>query len=344
MLNFAHVKKILILDFSRIGDTLMHDPALRAIKLKFPHAQIDALTDKPNFDLLAYHPAIHHATVFPRKVRSFKTLLVYVQTLLKIRRQKYDLLVNFYMGRATPLIARSSGIPLRLVFGRCAKLRKSHNLIAKSPSSYSNWIVETNEIVRPLGIDPDQIWPQVQFTVSAENKEWARLTVPIQPETRYAAFQLATSAAIKCWPPAEYAELAEKLYREHGLVPVLISSPDQLDCLDTFCKMYPRDLPYIRLPVIPLAKLAGVLDWMTILISGDTGVMHLGFGVGLPTVCIYTHERPEYTTSATTNKMVVFREDETKPKYPSGQLHGTSALSVTEVYDATQALLHIISG
>lgn len=341
MINPAEIKKILVLDFSRIGDTLMHEPALRAIKLHFSNAQIDAITDKANFDLLAEHPAIRHATIFPRKIRNLQSLFAYIRAILKIRREKYDLLINFYMGRATPLIARLSDIPLRLAFDRYARLRNSHNLLAKAPSSYSNWIVESNEIVRPLGINPDTIWPQVKFFVSDAALYQAQSFIPKHAITPYIALQLATSDPVKCWPPAKYAELAEKLYRERGFIPVVISSPDQIARVDEFFKIYPTDLPSIRLPVISLMQLAGTLSLVNLLISGDTGIMHLGFAVEVPTVGIFTYGRPEYATSATTRKMIVFREDENLPKYPSGQLHGTKDLSVTEVYQAVESLLEI---
>lgn len=331
--------KILILDFSRIGDTIMHDPALRAIKLKYPNSKIDAITDKPNFDILAYHPTMRKATIFPRKVRNWKSLIAYIQAILKIRHEKYDLLINFYMGRATPMIARLSGIPKRLSFDRYDYLRKSHNLLAKAPSSYSNWIVETNEILRPLDIDPENIWPQVCFFVNDEMRQMAHAY--LQPQTKYAAYQLATSDPVKCWPPEKYAALAEKIYREKGLVPAIITSPDQIERVNDFFKVYPKGLPSLRLPVLNLAILAGILDIVDILISGDTGIMHLGFAVNIPTVCVFTNGRPEYAVSASTNRVVVFREDENEPKYPSGQLHGTKDLSVDEVYQATEELIKI---
>lgn len=340
-MQLQNVKKILILDFSRIGDTIMHEPALRAIRLHYPQAQIDAITDKPNLALLANHPAIHKAAVFPRKARNFKSLRAYLSAICKIRREKYDLLVNFYMGRATPTIAKLSGIPYRLAFDRSAKLRKAFNLLAKKPSSYSNWIIETNELVRPLGIDPASIWPLPKFFVNDAQIQFACSVIPMQERIKYAAYQLATSDPIKCWPPLKYAELAEKLYYEKGLIPVVLGSPDQMPRVEEFFKYYPQDLPSIRLPVLSLDKVAGVLSLMKILISGDTGIMHLGFAVGTPTVCIYTNGRPEYASSATTNKMVVFREDANEPKYPSGQLHGTKDLSVEEAYQAAEALLKL---
>lgn len=330
----SQVKKVLILDFSRIGDTLMHEPALRALKLYFSAAEFYALTDRPNYDLLAHHPAITEAKVMPR-VRNFASLKEFLRKLRWIRQQKFDLLINFYMGGATASIARFSGIPLRVSFDKTKKLRQAYNVLVKAPASYSNWIVETNEIVRPLGLDPKSIWPQVKFFVSPENAAWAKTMVPNQA---YAVYQLAASEPAKCWPAPSFAALAAKLYREKNLIPVVISSPDQFSKTAEFLHHYPQDLPVVRLPVLALDKIAALLATADILVSGDTGVMHLGFGVNTPTVGIFAM-RPEYVVSATTNKLILFREDDALPKFASGQLRGNINFSVAEVFQGAAQLL-----
>ena len=93
----GQVKKILLLEFSRIGDTLAHEPVLRELKLMYPGATIHAVTDGANYDLLAYHPAITSAEVFKRKIKTFKDVFRFLKFIKKIRQEKYDLLVNFYL-------------------------------------------------------------------------------------------------------------------------------------------------------------------------------------------------------------------------------------------------------
>jgi len=330
-------KKILILDFSRIGDTLMHDPLLRALKLKFPKAKLTALTDRPNFDILAHHPAIFEARVFPR-IRNFKTLIDYFRKLWWVRRQKFDLLINLYMGGAGASIVRFSKIHQRISFDAKPRFCKTYNILVKTPSSYGNWMIETHEILRPLGIDPASIWPQVHCFITDETREIVAKVLPLKANDQYAAFQLAASEPRKCWDVAKFAELAIKLYKSHHLIPTVITTPDQIEKVDQFLALLPKTIPAVRLPLLRLHQLPAALEKMRILISGDTGVMHMGFGVDIPTLGIFVN-RPEYVVSASTNKMVIFHEDETEVKYPSGQLHGTIKIPVTEVYEACATLL-----
>ena len=317
----------------------MHEPTLRALRLHYPGAEIHAITDSANFEIVKYHPAIARAEIFKRKVKGLKDLWRVFTLVQKIRREKYDLLVNFYMGGITINLTRFSRIPLRLAFDRYPKLRRVNNLLAKTPSSFGNWVVEFRELVRPLGIDPESIWPQPQLFLAEAFLDAPKPFLP--PGQNYVAYNLATSDPVKCWSVSNYVALAAGLFHDHGLVPVIVSNPGQVDLVDAFQRLYPKDLPLIILPVMGLMKLATILKAMQMVVTGDTGIMHMSFALDIPTLAIFTNGRPEFATSPMTSKIVIFQEDPLAPKYPSGQLHGTKDLSIEQVRSGIEDLLKI---
>lgn len=335
------VKKILLLEFSRIGDTLMHEPTLRALKLRYPKAEIHAYTDNANFDLVAYHPAITKAEVFNRKIKSLKDVPRVFKLIKAIRKEKYDLLVNFYMGGITINLTRFSGIPKRLAFDRYPSLRRVNNLLAHAPSSFGNWIIQFTELLRPLGIDPQSIWPEPRLFLAEDFHEAPNEF--LSAGKTYVAYNLATSDPLKCWPVSNYVALAQSLYQKYGFIPVVISNPGQTNLVEEFKSLYPKDLPIIILPVMRLMKLTAILNAMKLIITGDTGIMHMGFALGVPTLAIFTNGRPEFAVSPMTHKVVVFEESTTLPAYPSGQLHGRADLSVELVSNGVEQLLKIIA-
>lgn len=335
------IKKILILEFSRIGDTVMHEPTLRAIKLHYPEAEIHAYTDAANYDILALHPALSRVEVFKRKIKNLGDLWRVARLIKKIRAERYDLLINFYMGGIAINLTRLSGIKKRLAFDRNPRLAKVCNLLAKAPSSFSNWIIEFTELVRPLGIDPQTIWPQPKLFLQDGHSQAA--SGFLQPGEAYVAYNLATSDPDKCWPVAHYVSLAQLLYQQYHFVPVVISNPGQGELVAQFKESYPKELPLIVLPEMRLLELASILNVMRMVITGDTGIMHMAFALDVPTVAIFTHGRPEFALAPMTHKMIVFREDPLAPKYSSGQLHGTRDLSVEYVQEQVEALLKMIS-
>jgi ADP-heptose:LPS heptosyltransferase len=334
------IKKILLLEFSRIGDTVMHEPTLRALKLHYPGAEIHAYTDAANFDILVTHPALSRVEVFKRKIKSLPDVWCVIKLLKNIRKEKYDLLVNFYMGGISINLTRFSGIKKRLAFDRNPHLARVCNLVMRSPSSFSNWIVEFRELLRPLGIDPASIWPQPKLFLSDEFKDTPREFLAL--DKIYVAYNLATSDPDKCWSVKHYVTLAERLYHEYHFIPVLVSNPGQADLVAEFQALYPKDLPLIVLPVLRLLKLASLLKATHMVITGDTGIMHMAFALDVPTIAIFTNGRPEFAVAPMTRKMIVFEADPDAPKYPSGQLHGRRELPVALVEAGVKELLKVI--
>ncbi len=119
----------------------------------------------------------------------------------------------------------------------------------------------------------------------------------------------------------------------------MIGNPGQGDLADEFFIAYPSDCPAVRLPVLRLFEVAAVLKGTELLVTGDTGIMHLAFAIDVPTVAIFTYKRPEYAVSATTHKMVVFREDLSIPPIIPGQYYGVKTLSLDEVQEGVEKLL-----
>lgn len=335
-LDPTKIRKILVLEFNLIGDSIMHEPILRAMKLAMPQARIEAWTNQANYDVLSTHPAVSHTEVIIRKIRGPSSLFKFACRLIRLRGQKFDLLVNFYQSGTTPTIARFSGIPYRLGFN-AKKLARTHNIRVQCPSPFSNRSVESLALLRPLGIDPASVWPQPLFFIPAELRNLPQQY--LSASHRYVAYNLATSSPYKTWPASHYATLAADIYRDKGWIPLLIGNPGQTHLVDEFLKTYPEKLPFVRLPLLKLQEVAAILKQVECLVSGDTGVMHLGFAISVPTVAIFTEMPPEFCISVSTEKMIVFRQDENKPPLFSGQKQGVFKLSVAEVRDAIEKLL-----
>lgn len=112
--------------------------------------------------------------------------------------------------------------------------------------------------------------------------------------------------------------------------------------MDTFFAHYPAGLPAVRLPVLSLPEVAAILTRVTMLVTGDTGLMHLAFAIDTPVVALFTYKRPEYAVSATTRKMVVFRENDAIPPIIPGQKYGCQDLTQDEVIQAVYDLERLL--
>ena len=102
----------------------------------------------------------------------------------------------------------------------------------------------------------------------------------------FVALQLGASAARRQWPVASFAGLGDRLWREEGLCPVLLGSRAE----------QPLAAEYMRAAHGPcisavgrthIAQLAGLLTHCRLLVTNDTGTMHLAAGLGVPCLAIF---------------------------------------------------------
>jgi ADP-heptose:LPS heptosyltransferase len=100
------LQKFLIIQTAFIGDVVLATPLIEKLHAFFPAAQIDFLLRKGNEQLLAGHPYIHEILVWDKKNSKQKNLF---RMLARVRKNKYDKLINIQRFFATGLITAFSG-------------------------------------------------------------------------------------------------------------------------------------------------------------------------------------------------------------------------------------------
>lgn len=102
----------------------------------------------------------------------------------------------------------------------------------------------------------------------------------------FVAFQLGASESRRQWPATHFAKLGNMLWQKHQLVPVLLGTNDELPLQ----KEYDASCNAPRISLIgktSLQELAAALQQVKLLVSNDTGTMHLAAGLGTPILGIF---------------------------------------------------------
>ena len=100
------MQKFLIIQTAFIGDVVLATPLIEKLHVFFPDAQIDFLLRKGNEQLLAGHPHIHEVLIWDKKKQKQKNLF---RMIARIRKNKYDKLINLQRFFATGLLTAFSG-------------------------------------------------------------------------------------------------------------------------------------------------------------------------------------------------------------------------------------------
>ena len=136
------------------------------------------------------------------------------------------------------------------------------------------------------GIGDNALRPPPEDALAAA-REILRAELPAKASDcrGFVALQLGASEDRRRWPVSSFAALGDILWRE-GYCPVLLGSKSEIQLADRYGPLARH--PYISMAGrTDLAELAALLCASKMLISNDTGTMHLAAGLGLPVLALF---------------------------------------------------------
>jgi len=289
--ELAQIKTICILGWGLIGDVFIRIALLEAIKERFPESKLTVVVDPASVVALENHPAIDEVFVFSRKKKPvFKYFSTVIKSILILRRRKFDLCVNLYSGGASPKMTRLINARLRLGFNHTKALRKANNIHVDHPSLCENWTLAFGTILAPLGIT--NIRQGTSYFCSQESLAFAKQWLSDKPK-KMVVLNLGTGAKEKNWPIHNFVTLAKNIQDRYSYHPVVLTNPGQAHLVEEFASEAKGDLQYSVLPLEKFSNVAAIIKTIGLIITGDTSIMHLAFGLKCPTLGIFTYTRPE---------------------------------------------------
>jgi heptosyltransferase-2 len=291
-------KKILVIRFSSLGDILLTTPTLRALKRWNPDAEIHFVVKSEYIDLLKHNPNIDGTIAYDPS-----TGLAGFLKLIRELKGTYDLLIDLH--RST------RSLTMRLLSGARRHLRYPKGVVSRHIMIRTGWkaIAMKDPVperylkaLEPLGISGDDrgIDYLIPEPVREEVREMLRegvgsLELPgwmsRDPKTEhpiFSHFALAPGArwATKRWLPERFAGVADTLAESHGLVPVFIGHRDEIPVTSTVRRhMVHPALDFTG--KLDLLETGALLESSNLLISNDSGLMHMASALGTPIVAVF---------------------------------------------------------
>jgi heptosyltransferase I len=237
--------------------------------------------------LVRGHRAVDEIIVFDR-ARGWRAFPEIRRTLAA---RSFDLVIDLQVYLKAGLVTAFTNAPVKLGFDRA----RAFDL---------NWLFTTHRIPpRPLQHVQDQYFEFLQaLGVAAEPVEWHLgpwpHELPAQREFRArldrpaAAIVVATSRPDKDWLPERWAQVADALYADFGLQPVLVGdrSPRETAAAQTILARA-RCTPVSALGS-GLRNLVGILDAADLVLSPDTGPLHMAVALGRPVISLMGYTNP----------------------------------------------------
>ena len=343
-MNFdpASIRKILVLRLRSIGDILLSNPSLAALKRTFPRAVIHLLVDDLFEGLLHNNANVDKVITNPRQL-SQKGIKADLALIRQLRQEKYDLAVDLQAGTRGAFAALFSGARHRI--GHHFRFRNwlCYNMKAQAPlPDDHSWKVQF-KVVTPLGAQ----WPQepeffLDFPESATRSVTKRLEeAGLMFDRPIALLHPGARVMVKRWPAEKMGALARWLVDEREMAVIIAGSKADEEEIKSIRRASGYALPSFA--DLSIWELAALIKMSNMVICNDSGPMHMAGVLDTPLVALFGPSDPVLWGPVGQRKIVVTCEPmECQPCDQKNCIyegdHCTSRIELPEVQRAVERL------
>jgi heptosyltransferase I len=280
--------RVCIVMMSAVGDTVHVLPVITAFKRANPDTRITWILQQGPAALVRGHPLVDEILLFDR--RAGLGGFIAIRDLLRARR--FDVVLNLQVYLKAGIVTSFTHAPVKLGFDRARArdfnwLFSTHRIpphamqhVQDQYFEFSDWLGVPHAPVE-WGLGPweaDRAWQREFFA------EFERPAAPIV---------VATSKPDKDWPPERWAEVCDALYADFGLQPVLVGGRTEREGhAERVILDRAKHKPVSALGC-GLRKLVSVFDGSALVLSPDTGPLHISVALDRPVVSLIGYSNPK---------------------------------------------------
>jgi heptosyltransferase-1 len=283
------VKRILIIKLSSLGDVIHALPVPEALRRVYPLADISFLVNREYGELLRGNLWIDEIFLFERNMKGgfFKGVSLNFKLLKVLRSKGFDLVIDLQGLLRSGLIAW---------FSRSKNVVGFENAREGSRFFYSQRIPVPDQNIhavdRYLLIPKSMGWngnPHFYINLHKEDElfieEFIRAEklktflpiIAIQPMARWPT---------KEWSPAKFAELGNLIQKSKEYQVVFLGSKEEVSRIEVIVRLMDEP-PVTATGKLSLKQLAAFLKKSTLLITNDSGPMHLAVALNIPVLALF---------------------------------------------------------
>lgn len=282
--------RICIVMMSAIGDTVHTLPVINALKRDDPRRKITWVLQPVPASLVSGHPSVDEIILFQRHGgwRGVQDVA------RQIRAREFDLLIDLQVYFKAGIITALSAVPIRLGFDR-RRARDVNFLFTNRhipPHEPQHVQEQYFEFLDYLGVKAEPV--EWKLGPTSDELEWQREFVA-SVGGDYAAIVVGTSHPERNWIPERWAEVCDILAEEHGLRAVLVGGDSERELAAAECIVSHAKHPPVNALGGGLRRLVAILDAASVVISPDTGPLHISVALNRPVISLTGFHDPRRT-------------------------------------------------
>jgi lipopolysaccharide heptosyltransferase II len=289
VIDWAAVRRVLLIRLRSIGDTVLMTPCLTVLKQARPDLHVTVLLEKLSAPLLSGHRDVDELIVIDRALNQFKNGLQRLRLVRQLRKKRFDVAFNLHGGSTATFLTYLSGAPYRVGY---RGFRYSFLLTHRAPDPQEIWqkqdihsVEQQLGLLRWTGVPVAEL-PPTALCVSEEalNSITHRLS-RAGLRGPFALIHPAATAEEKRWPTLKFAQVVKHLATKHGLPSVVIGARHETHLLDNLKGLAgPSAFTFADLNLTEVVALCALAQ---LFVGNDSGPAHIAVAMQCSTVVIF---------------------------------------------------------
>ena len=289
--------RLLLIRLREIGDVVFTTPAIRALRERYADAHLTYVVEPHAAPVVNANPNIDELIVAPR-MRGVRGLVADIALGRSLRRQRYDLAIDFHGGPRAGLLTWLSGARERVGYEIAGRTWIYTRRVPRPRALRARHSVENQwDLLAALGIPPpDRVRQPVEMAPAPDAAAAVDLRLSkagVAPTDRIVVIHVSAGNPFRRWPLDQFIALTAAVAAEPNVRVVITSGPSEREAAGQVVDGARSGLPVpLRDRVVScgefsLAEVRALVDRAALYIGGDSGPMHIAATSRVPIVGLF---------------------------------------------------------
>lgn len=334
-------KKILVTFLMHLGDLTLTTPFIHALRNAAPDAHITFLADEKLKDVVLHNPYLDEVITIDKKGRD-NSLLALVACARKLSGMDFDVLINLHPNERCSFICALTKAKVRAgtthtLFKPLWDVFTPLNRKIHAADMYLNVLEQLG--VKEIKHNGLEIFPSEEHIKQAENF-WRENGV--FGSDKLIGFNIGSAVVTKRWAPERFAQVADIL-AEKGYKPVFFGGTMDEEMVQAAVgKMH--TIPVVATGAFTIGTLAAAMRRCSLIITNDSGPMHVAISQKVPIVAMYGPSSPKLYGPYTEDAIIVTAQPPclgcaSGMKHKCDDMQCMTRLTIEQVVQAAEQML-----
>jgi lipopolysaccharide heptosyltransferase I len=339
-------ERVCVIKPSALGDVCNATPAFAALRALWPEAHFSWVINTGLRGLVDGLAGLDEVIPFDRKrIRASPSGLAWAWKFgRELARQRFDVVIDLQGLLRSGLMSAATRAPIRVGLSDAREgATRFYTHRVPMPAETTHAVDRLLRVAAAFGADIEE--PRFQAAMTDADRDWADAVLRNVPGPRV-GLNLGARWITKRWPPEKFAEIGRRAADQFGAGLVALGAPEDRPLIEALTRTLEPTSVLDLSGRTTLPQLAAVCSRLDLMVSNDTGPLHLAVAAGTRSVGIYTCTDPAENGPYGPRSVSVRTKVECAGSYLQNcpTLHCMDELTVERVWRAVAWQLRTIEG